>query len=568
MREWMATLMPHLIVAPVLLPMLTAALMLLMGEKRRSAKALLNVLSSALGLGVAVALLLWVDAQAAPLAFGVYLPSNWPVPFGIVLVADRLSALMLVLAAVTGLASLLFAVARWQRAGVHFHPLFQIQLMGLNGAFLTGDLFNLFVFFEVMLVASYGLLLHGSGSARVSAGLHYIAVNLLASSLFLIGMAMLYGVTGTLNLADMAQKLAQIPAADRGLLQAGAAILGLAFLTKAAMWPLNFWLVPAYTAASAPVAALFAIMTKVGLYAVLRLWTLFFPAEAGAAAPFGGDALVWGGLATLSFGAIGALASQHLSRLAGFSIIVSAGTLLAAIGMRQPAVTGGALFYLLSSTLAASALFLLIELIERSREVEDEAMRPERAAEDEAAFEPGERAPSNVNLDDSEQALIGRAIPAAMAFLGLAFIACTLLITGLPPLSGFVAKFSLLSALLNPAGLGTLATSGPGPAGWTLLVLLIASGLASTIALSRTGIRYFWAPQERPAPRLRVIECLPIVGLLAACVTLTLLAQPVLRYTAAAAAALHQPAPYIDAVLSARPLPSPLPPPAPTGVTP
>jgi multicomponent K+:H+ antiporter subunit D len=557
MRDWLNSLMPHLIVAPILLPMLTAALMLLMGEKRRSAKAVLNVLASLLGLAVAVALLLWVDAQAGPLAFGVYLPSNWPVPFGIVLVADRLSALMLVLAAVTGLASVLFAVARWHRAGVHFHPLFQIQLMGLNGAFLTGDLFNLFVFFEVMLVASYGLLLHGSGRARVGAGLHYIAINLLTSSLFLIGAAMLYGVTGTLNMADMAHKLSQIPAADRGLLQAGAAILGLAFLTKAAMWPLNFWLVPAYSAASAPVAALFAIMTKVGLYAVLRLWTLFFPADPGAAAPFGGDALVWGGLATLGFGALGALASQHLGRLAGFSIIVSAGTLLAAIGLRQPAVTGGALFYLLSSTLAVSALFLLIELIERSREVEDEAMRPDSAEADEAAFDPDELAPAGVNLDDAEQALIGRAIPAAMAFLGLAFIACTLLITGLPPLSGFVAKFALLSALLNPAGLGTLATPGPGPAGWTLLALLIASGLASTIALSRTGIRYFWAPQERPAPRLRVIECLPIVGLLAACATLAVLAQPVLRYTAAAAATLHQPAPYIEAVLSARPLPSP-----------
>lgn len=554
MKDWIAALMPHLIVAPILLPMLTAALMLLMGEKRRNAKAVLNVLASTAGLAVSVALLLWVDAQAAPLAFGVYLPSNWPVPYGIVLVADRLSALMLVLAAITGLASVLFSVARWHRAGVHFHPLFQIQLMGLNGAFLTGDLFNLFVFFEVMLVASYGLLLHGSGRARVGAGLHYIAINLLASSLFLIGAAMLYGVTGTLSMADMAQKLSQIPVADRGLLQAGAAILGLAFLTKAAMWPLNFWLVPAYSAASAPVAALFAIMTKVGLYALLRLWTLFFP-EGGMAAPFGGHLLVWGGLATLAFGALGVLASQNLGRLAGFSIIVSAGTLLATIGLRQPAVTGGALFYLLSSTLAISALFLLIELIERSREVEDEAIRADNVEADDA-FAPHEAAPAGVNLDDAEHALIGRAIPAAMAFLGIAFIACTLLITGLPPLSGFVAKFALLSALLNPMGLA-VAAPAPGPAGWTLLVLLITSGLASTIAMSRTGIRYFWAPQERPAPRLRVIECLPIVGLLAACATLAVLAQPVLRYTAAAAATLHNPAPYIGAVLSARPLPPP-----------
>ncbi|QPF76606.1 monovalent cation/H+ antiporter subunit D [Roseateles sp. DAIF2] len=552
--------MPHLVIAPILLPMLTAALMLLLGEKRRKSKAALNILSCLAGLGIALALLLWVDAQPGPLAYGVYLPSNWPVPYGIVLVADRLSSLLLLLAAGVGLAAALFALARWHRAGVHFHPLFQIQLMGLNGAFLTGDLFNLFVFFEVMLVASYGLLLHGSGRARVGAGLHYIAINLLASSLFLLGTALLYGVTGTLNMADMAHKLAQIPSADRGLMHAGAALLGMAFLIKAAMWPLSFWLVPAYSAASAPVAALFAIMTKVGLYAVLRLWTLFFPAGLGpdgaALLPFGGPVLVWGGLATLAFGAIGALASQHPGRLAAYSIIVSAGTLLTAVGMHQTSVTGGALFYLLSSTLAVSALFLLVELIERSREVEDEAMlaRPE---DDDLLDLPGAM-PEGVNLDDEEQALIGRAIPAAMAFLGLSFIVCTLLVTGLPPLSGFVAKFALLSALLNPAGLGAASAAAPiGASAWTLLALLIGSGLAATIALSRIGIRYFWAPQQRPAPKLRVIECLPILLLLAGCAVLAWQAGPVLRYTDAAAAALHGPRAYIEAVLSTQPVPPP-----------
>ncbi len=557
-------LMPHLVAAPILLPMLTAALMLVMGEKRRSGKAVVNMLASGLGLLVAVVLLAWVDVREAPLAFGVYMPGNWPVPFGIVLVLDRLSALMLVLSASIGVASVLFSVARWHRAGVHFHPLFQIQLMGLNGAFLTGDLFNLFVFFEVMLVASYGLLLHGSGRARVQAGLHYIAINLVASSLFLVGAALLYGVTGTLNMADMAQKLSEIPAGDRGLLHAGAAVLGLAFLTKAAMWPLNFWLVPAYRAASAPVAALFAIMTKVGIYAVIRVWMLFFPVgdDGPLVVPFGASALVWGGIATLAFGTIGALASQHLGRLAGFSIIVSAGTLLASIGLRQPAVTGGALFYLVSSTLAVGALFLLIELIERSREVVDEARLPETTSEySPFALDPQDalldaRVPEGVNLDEMERALIGQAIPAAMAFLGLAFIVCTLLITGLPPLSGFVAKFALLSGLLNPVGLG-LSTPTPSVANWTLLALLIVSGLASTISLSRAGIRYFWAPQERAAPRLRVIECLPIGLLLAACTAMTVGAGPALRYAQATADSLHHPAAYIQAVMSARPVPPP-----------
>ncbi len=548
--------MPHLIVAPILLPMLAAALMLLMGERRRTWKTLVNVVSSACSLAVAVALLVWVDGSGGPAAIGVYLPGNWPVPFGIVLVADRLAAMMLVLSATVVLASVLFSVARWHGAGVHFHPLMQIQLMGLSGAFLTGDLFNLFVFFEVLLVASYGLLLHGSGRARVKSGLHYIAVNLLGSSLFLIGVAVLYGVTGTLNMADMAGKLAQIPSGDRGLLHAGAAILGLAFLTKAAQWPLNFWLVPAYTAASAPVAALFAIMTKVGVYAVLRVWTLFFAPSAKVTSLFGADALLWCGLVTLAFGALGVMASQSLGRLAGYSLVVSSGTLIAAIAFGQAPVTGAALYYLATSTLAVCALYLLVELIERSRQMTADAPLTEAADED-APFLVGPSQtialPEGVNLDEMEEVLIGRAIPAAMAFLGLSFLMTALLVAGLPPMAGFMAKFAILTAVLNPAGFGSAAAVGP--AGWALLILLIASGLAATIALARMGIRYFWSPQQRPSPRLRVIESIPIAALLLACTLLMVGAAPVLRYMQAAAAALHQPAPYINAVMSAKPVP-------------
>lgn len=237
------TWMNQLIVAPILLPLLTAALMLMLGEKHRPLKARINLFSSMIGLGIAILLLYWTQ-KGGPGSIGVYLPGNWQVPFGIVLVVDQLSALMLVLTGIIGVSALLFAMARWDRAGTSFHALFQIQMMGLYGAFLTADLFNLFVFFEVLLAASYGLMLHGSGRARVSSGLHYIAINLLASSLFLIGAAMIYGVTGTLNFADLALKIPLVPEADRGLLHAGAAILATAFLAKAGMWPLNFWLAP------------------------------------------------------------------------------------------------------------------------------------------------------------------------------------------------------------------------------------------------------------------------------------------------------------------------------------
>jgi len=537
----------HAVVAPVLLPLASAALMLLMGEGRRGWKALLNLVSTAAGLALAVALLLRVQAEG-PAAFsapgsGVYLPGNWPVPYGIVLVADRLSALMAVLTGCAGLAAVLYSLARWQHAGVYFHALFQLQLMGLYGAFLTGDLFNLFVFFEVLLAASYGLLLHGGGLPRVRAGLHYIAINLVASLLFLIGVAVLYGVTGTLNMADIAAKLPLVPASDRGLLHAGAALLGIAFLAKAALWPLNFWLPPAYAAASAPAAAVFAVLTKVGVYAVLRLWTLCFPAGAGPSAGFGGSVLVWGGLATLAFGAIGMLASQRLARLAGYSVIASSGTLIAAIGFDDPQLTGGALYYLASSTLAGCALFLLVELLERAREVEHEP----------AAIDDGRPAlpdfgdadpPAGTNLDDDEVALTGRAIPAALAFLGLAFMLCAMLVAGLPPLTGFVAKLAMLMALLDLRS----------PAAWTLFALLIASGLLSAMALMRVGIRHFWSPQDRPPPRLRVAETLPIAALLMASLALVIQAEPALSYTRATAEALHQPARYIDAVMAARPV--------------
>ena len=549
------SVMNQLIVAPILLPLLTAALMLLLGEKRRPLKARINLISSLAGLGISICLLLWVQEQGQASSIGVYLPGNWQAPFGIVLVLDRLSALMLVLTGIVGVSALVFATARWDRAGASFHALFQIQLMGLYGAFLTADLFNLFVFFEVLLAASYGLILHGSGRARVKAGLHYIAINLLASSLFLVGAAMLYGVTGTLNMADLALKIPLVPEADRGLLHAGAAILATAFLAKAGIWPLNFWLVPAYSSASAPVAALFAIMTKVGTYTVLRLWTLLFSGQAGASAFFGGEWLVIGGLATLGCAALSILAAQRLERMASLSILVSAGTLLAAIGFGQAALTAAALFYLVSSTLALCALFLLAELIERSRSANEIPLEDDT----DALPSPLEslQPPKGINLDDEQKAVIGQVIPWTMAFLGLSFIACALLIIGMPPLSGFIGKLSLISALFNPNGLGVPVDQPLSAADWGLVALLVLSGLASLIALTRVGIQRFWTPQERPSPLLRRNECIPIVLLLGLCVLLSVRAEPLLRYTQDTAAGLKDPASYVNAVLGTRPVPGP-----------
>ena len=543
----MTGLMPTLVVMPVILPLVVAALMLLLGEHRRQAPARVGIAATLAGLVGAAALLWRVDAGGASGDIGVYLAANWQAPFGITLVADRLSALMVLLVALVGLGAALYAEAGWSRAGAYFHPLFQIQLMGLNGAFLTGDLFNLFVFFEVMLAASYGLQLHGSGPLRVRSGLHYIAVNLLASALFLIGLAVIYGVLGTLSMADMADKVPQVDLKDRGLLHAGAAMLGVAFLVKAAIWPLNAWLVPAYTAASVPVAALFVLMTKVGIYAVLRIWTLMFFWEAGASAHIGAPLLLAGGVATLAFGAAGLLGSIRVDRIAAFSLLVSSGTVMAAIGIGSASVLGAALFYLASATLAASGLFLMVELVKRTS-AQGRGRSPETphvVDEDDI-------------LDDDQVPLVGRPVPVSVAALGLAFMVFALLVAGLPPLSGFLGKLALLLAMLQPDVIeGTAAVEAIPGTEWLLIGLLLASGLCATVSLARAGIRHFWAKGGRIAPPVHAVEAVAVSTLLVACLALTVFAEPAARYTRQTADYLHAPRPYVDAVLGARARPGP-----------
>jgi multicomponent K+:H+ antiporter subunit D len=511
----------HLVILPILLPLAAGALMLVLDERRHALKAAISLAALAALLAAALALARGAEAPAAP----VYVLGNWAAPFGIVLVADRLAATMVLLAAVLGLAATVFSLARWQRAGPRFHALVQFLLMGLNGAFLTGDLFNLFVFFELLLAASYALALHGLGPARVRWSLHYIVINLAASLLFLIGVALIYGVAGTLNMAQLAQRLPEVAAGERALVEAGAALLAIAFLVKAGMWPLCFWLPSTYGAASAPAAALFAILTKVGFYAVLRLWLLFFEGGVGA------DLLLYGGAATLAFGMIGMLASQELGRLGGYSLLVSSGTLLAALSRADPAMTAAALFYLVASTLGIAAFFLLAELVQRSREPGADILAVTAEAFDLA------------DEDAEPEEEPGSVIPAAMAMLGLSFACCALLVAGLPPLPGFVAKLALLVGVLAPEAIDGEA--------WALLALLTLSGLAAIVSMGRAGVRIFWAAEERSTPRVRVVEMAPVGLLLALCFALTLAAGPALRYLGAAAQALHAPQTYIHSVLPA-----------------
>jgi multicomponent K+:H+ antiporter subunit D len=529
MASWISQ---HLVIAPVVVPLFAGALMLALGrERHRNLNAAINLASAFILVAVAVALIKAADGADGGLA-GVYRLGDWPAPFAIVLVVDRLSALMLLLTTVIAAAAVVFSLARWHRVGPHFHALFQFLLMGLNGAFLTGDLFNLFVFFEVLLAASYGLALHGSGSARVKAAQHYIIINLAASLLFLVGVSLIYGAAGTLNMADLAARIPAAGASDRALIEAGAGILGIAFLVKAGVWPLCFWLPATYASAAPPVACIFSILTKVGAYIVLRLWLLLFGQDAGPSAQYASEWLLLGGLATVAFGAIGTLASQNLARLCAFSVLVSTGTVLAAIGMGHAGTTGGALFYLVSSTLGIAAFFLLIELVER-REPEAglPAAMPEPSGESE-------------HMDDEQE--VGIAIPASMGMLGVTFIGCTAVIAGLPPLSGFIAKFALLSEALNTAGPQSGHVS---PAAWALMVALILSGLAALVALTRAGIGAFWAAPGRAAPRVRVIEMAPVAMLLILCALQTIEAGPVMRFMRATALSLHAPQHYVRDVL-------------------
>jgi len=521
----------HLIIAPIVLPFFAGALMLALGgERRRNVNAALNVAVTFSLVAISIVLLRTADGASGVTL--VYRLGDWPAPIAIVLVLDRLAALMLLLTGLLGSAAVVFSLARWHRVGVLFHPLFQFLLMGINGAFLTGDLFNLFVFFEVLLAASYGLAMHGSGSARVTAGLHYIAVNLAASLLFLIGVSLIYGVAGTLNMADLAARIPAMQGEDRALLQAGAGVLGVAFLVKAGMWPLCFWLPATYGAAPPPVAAIFAVLTKVGVYIVLRLWLLLFGGGSEAAFQFGSEFLLAGGIATIAFGAIGSLATQDMARLAAYSVLVSSGTVLASIGMGQAGVTAAALFYLFSSTLGLAAFFLLVELVERGREPGADVLAVTREfyGEEEELEESGE---------------VGIAIPATMGILGMAFVGCALVISGLPPLSGFIAKFALLTAALNPPG------GGVPMAAWVLLPALILSGLAALIAMTRAGIRALWASPDRSVPRVRLIEIAPVAALLLICALQTIQAGPVLRFMQATAQSLHVPHDYIRDVLGA-----------------
>jgi len=505
MQAMCAWLAPHLPVLAVLLPSFTAIVLLWLGDQApgRLARARwVGLVSVGVGLWLALALM----AKADDGALQVVHLGQWPAPFGIVLVVDRLSALMLVLSAVTALAVLLYASGGWDSHGRYFHALFQFQLMGLNGAFVTGDVFNLFVFFEVLLIASYVLMLHGLGRERLRAGLHYVVLNLAASAVFLIGVSLLYAMAGTLNLADLALRVPQLQGDAATLAQVAALLLLVVFGFKAALMPWSMWLPSTYAAASAPVAALFAIMTKVGVYAILRVHGVVFGAGAGEVAqPF----LLPLGLLSCAVGVLGAWAAPTLGRLVAWINVASVGTILAGLGLPGSVGWSGSLYYLVHSTVVVAALFLMVELVAAQR---------------------GEAA----------DRLVPGSPMAQPALLGLMLLLAAASVAGIPPLPGFVGKLMLLQA----------AAAQP-QAVWFWAVVL-GSGLVSLVALARAGSELFWHVQ--PAlPACPAGGSARLLGatlaLLGLSLALSVWADPLQRYTQAAALQLQDRAAYAEAVL-------------------
>jgi len=503
----------HLAIAPILAPFIAGTLLLVLRDLTMPARRHLAVLSVLAQVGIAIALLVAVGGGDIV----VYRLGDWPAPWGIVLVADRLAAWMVLITTLLALFALIHAGDGLDRRGRHFHALFQMQLFGLAGAFLTGDLFNLFVFFEILLIASYGLLLHGGGPERVRAGLHYVVLNLIGSTVFLFAAGLIYASLGSLNMADLAIRAAQVAPENLGLARTGGLLLLAVFALKAALLPLCLWLPAAYAHTAAPVAALFAIMTKVGAYAILRVDTLLFGAGAGPLAGLFDAWLLPLALATLAFGMVGALAAERLKRLAAWLVVASVGTLLTAFALGGEGIAAG-LYYLPHGTFAAALLFLLAEAISRRRPTSTDFFRSD--------------------ADLPRHALWG----------GL-YLTAAVAIAGLPPLSGFVGKFLILRA-------------APGQP-WVWTVILVGA-LAGIIALARAGSRLFFAhsdqfpaaaaaPPSAEDPPSGPRELVAILGLLALIVALTVAAGPALDYARATAAQLADPSAYVAAVLGGRP---------------
>ncbi len=500
--------MTHWIVAPIVLPALLAPFIILAARFHIGIQRAISVA----GITALVALAAALAWQVSDGSVLLYQLGDWAAPFGIVVVGDRLSTLMVLLTSVLALFVMLYAIGSgWDNRGWHFHALFQFQLMGILGAFLTGDLFNLFVFFEVLLIASYGLMIHAGGNARLRAGVQYVLFNLIGSTLFLFALGSIYAETGTLNMADLAERVKLIEPEETVGIRVAAVLLLLVFAIKAALVPLHLWLPSSYSEAPAPVAALFAIMTKVGAYAVIRVYTMIFPPDLEVTTGLHDLWLLPAALVSVAIGAIGVLAAKKLDRLVAFSIVGSMGMVMVTISLFSEAGIAAALYYIVHSTLAGAVLFLISDLVRTGR--------------------------GNVDLS-VQPPLAGTALTAAMFFGGAIAMA------GLPPLSGFLGKLLVLNAAYETPLMV-----------WVWAVVLTSS-LVSIVGFARAGSLVFWKshsveptePAEGTA-RPTALAYAAAGGLFALLIAHTIFAGQVHGYTTTMAKQLFAPDTYISTVL-------------------
>jgi len=493
-----------LLATPILLPM-TVAVAAFALRGRPAAQRGLGVAGAAglLAAALALAVRVWRDGPIAVQLGG------WPAPFGITLVADLFSAAMVVITGIIALAVAVYAlgdVARGDERCGH-HPLVHALLAGVCGAFLTGDLFNLYVWFEVMLIASFGLMVVGGTRAQIDGAIKYVCLNLIATIAFLIGVALLYGAAGTLNMADLSVAVAAL-GADTTVV-ATAALFLFAFGVKAALFPVFFWLPASYHTPSVTTSALFAaLLTKVGVYALIRVFTLIYDVTL----PGVQEVLLVAAAATMVTGVLGAAAQNEIRRILSFHIISQIGYMILGLALYTPLALVGGIFYVLHHIVVKANLFLIGGIAAR--------------------------------LTGSEDLSRIGGLWARRPMLGLLFLIPALSLAGIPPLSGFWAKFLIVKASLDAEA-------------WLMAFIALAVGLLTVFSMSKIWVEAFWKPHPAgdppPAsvPDAAAMRAMvwPAVGLAAITVAIGILAGPMHDVAARAADELLDPQRYVTVVL-------------------
>jgi multicomponent Na+:H+ antiporter subunit D len=496
--------MRALLPLPVLLPLLAAAVSILVGRSRRWQR-IVSITTLSAVVGLAVAILVRVDRDG-PLATQA---GDWGAPLGITLVADRFSAVMLVVASVVLLAVALYAIGQpgAERNHVGFQSVYLVLAAGVAASFLTGDLFNLFVAIEMMLTASYVLITLGGRLEQVRSGMTYVVISLVASVLFLAALAFTYSATGTVNMADLSARIADLPEGVQGGL---AGLFLVVFGIKAGLFPLYFWLPDSYPTAPSPVTAIFAgLLTKVGVYAIIRTQTLLFP----GVLPTWLVMTVAG--ATMVVGVLGAIAQDDVKRILSFHIISHIGYMLMGLGLATVAGLAGAVFYTVHHILVKTTLFLTGGLIEHSG-------------------------------GSSRLSKLGDMVRSAPT-IAVLFLVPALSLAGIPPMSGFVAKLSLVDAAAEQRQ-------------WAMVGVSVGVSLLTVFALMKIWTGVFWSPidEEHVVPvgdeaRSRLggppLMVVPTTVLALGTVVLGLASGPLYDLSTRAATDLVDPQPYLTAVL-------------------